>query len=250
GDAPAPEQVEAAVAAEPVAAPEAEAAPVPEAPPAPEAEAAPAPEAPPAPEAGATPEEAVEAAPSPARAQAVLAAAIERVGGAERVREALQPKQDDKGEPKKWAAVCCDAAEGLPPGDPVFLAWVKLASTPVREIKAQVRPPREERQGRGRGGPRRGGPRPDGERGGGQRGGGGGRREDRGPRPDRGGGGGGGGRSVQDAAKDLLRDGSFKPTVRIVGNDAEEKRERERQRKEKREAKRQAERERLARLGY
>jgi len=197
--------------------------------------------------------------------QARLAAAIERVGGVERVQEALKPKQDDKGEAKKWAAVCADAAEGVQPGDPVFLAWVRLAATPVREIKAQIRPPRESGGGRGRGG----GPGPGGGRGdtgpgskrrqmtGGRGGGGGGGRSGGGG--DRRPGGGGrdrqGGpprdRSVQDAAKDLVRDGSFKPTVRIVGADAaDEKRERERRRKEQREAKRQAERERLARLGY
>ena len=36
----------------------------------------------------------------------------------------------------KWSAVCCEKAEGLKPGDPVFKAWVRLAATPVREVKA------------------------------------------------------------------------------------------------------------------
>ncbi len=192
--------------------------------------------------------------PTPARVQARLAAAIERVGGVEVVQEALQPKRNEKGEPLKWAAVCCDAAEGKAPGDPVFLAWVRLASTPVREIKAQIRPPREDRGGGGRG-PRRGsqsggerGGKAGGDRAGGRSGGGGGRGQ--GDRRPRSGGGRDRDRSIEDAAKDLLRDGSFRPSVRIVGGDDDEKRERERLRKEKREAKRQAERERLARLGY
>ncbi len=80
----------------------------------------------------------------------------------------------------KWAAVCCAAAQGLKPGDPVFAAWVRLAATPVREIKSKVPDDRPER-GRGRGGGGRGG----GGGGGGGRGGGGrddrpgGRRDDR-----------------------------------------------------------------------
>ena len=55
------------------------------------------------------------------------------------MQEALQPKRNEKGEPLKWAAVCCDAAEGKLPGDPVFLAWVRLASTPVRQHEPKVR---------------------------------------------------------------------------------------------------------------
>src|SRR5439155_10690207 len=93
---------------------------------------------------------------TPARRQARLAAAIERVGGAEIVRQALQPKRDEEGQPKKWAVVCCDASLGLKPGDPTFNAWVRLAATPVREIKGLVRPDDGERRGGRRGGPGRG----------------------------------------------------------------------------------------------
>jgi hypothetical protein len=48
------------------------------------------------------------------------------------------------------------------------------------------------------------------------------------------------------------QDGSFKPTIRIIGleDQNEDRKERERRRKEEREAKRKAERERLERLGY
>jgi len=114
---------------------------------------------------------------STGRDQARLAAAIERVGGPQAIREALQPKRDEAGKPLKWAAVCCEAAQGLKPGDPVFAAWVRLAATPVRELKSRVP---DDRPDRGRGGGRGGGGRGD-ERGGGQRGGGqrGGRRDDR-----------------------------------------------------------------------
>ena len=55
----------------------------------------------------------------------------------------------------KWSAVCCDAAQGLPAGDPTFTAWARLAVTPVREIKSIVDPrDRDGRGGRGRGGRR------------------------------------------------------------------------------------------------
>ncbi len=116
-----------------------------------------------------------------ARDQARLVAAIERVGGPDVIRQALQPKRDEAGKPLKWAAVCCEASQGLKPGDPTFLAWVRLAATPVREIKTKVPDDRPERGGRG--GPRRDG-------GGGQQGGGGGfrggpRRDDRGSREGR-----------------------------------------------------------------
>src|SRR5690606_3121533 len=77
-----------------------------------------------------------------------LAAAIDRAGGAEVVREALRPKTDEQGERKKWAVVCCEAAQGRKPGDPVFTAWVRLAATPVREIKAALGDPVDERRGR------------------------------------------------------------------------------------------------------
>ena len=48
------------------------------------------------------------------------------------------------------------------------------------------------------------------------------------------------------------QDGSFKPTIRIIGleDQDEDRKERERRRKDEREAKRKAERERLERLGY
>ena len=130
-----------------------------------------------------------------------MRAAVERVGGDESVREALAPKQRSDGQTMKWSAVCCDAAQGLSAGDPVFTAWARLAVTPVREIKTLVDPrDREGRGGRGgRGGQRRGG-------------GGGGGGGDR-PWRDRGQGGGGAG------AEDMRqhgRDGSFKTRIRIV----------------------------------
>ena len=72
------------------------------------------------------------------------------------MREALAPKQRADGQTMKWSAVCCDAAQGLPAGDPVFTAWARLAVTPVREIKGLVDPrDRDGRGGRGgRGGQR------------------------------------------------------------------------------------------------
>jgi len=142
------------------------------------------------------------------------------------------------GNPKKWAVVCCDASIGLKPGDPTFNAWVRLAATPVREIKGLVRPD-DERDGRGRARGRRGGPRREGGEGrsGGRREGG-----DRGPRRER----------VSREQIQSAQDGSFKPTIRIIGleDQDEDRKERERRRKEEREAKRKAERERLERLGY
>jgi hypothetical protein len=163
-----------------------------------------------------------------------VTAAIERVGGPEIIKEALKPKQDEKGQPLKWAAVCAQAAEGLKPGDPVFGAWVRLAATPVREVKGQLpRPTEQERGGRpGDAGARRpGGPRPGGERGGRPR------RDDR---------------SSRQEFASHAQDGTLRKSIRIVtGHDEDqERRERERIRKEQREAKRRAERERLARLGY
>ena len=163
-----------------------------------------------------------------------MTAAIERVGGAEVIKEALKPKQDEKGQPLKWAAVCAQSAEGLKPGDPVFNAWVRLAATPVRDVKSQLpRPPESERGGRpGEAGARRpgGGQRP-GERGG---------RPRRDDRPSR-----------QEFASHA-QDGKLRTSIRIItGHDEDqERRDRERIRKEAREAKRRAERERLARLGY
>jgi hypothetical protein len=168
---------------------------------------------------------------SPAR----LTAAIERVGGAEIIKEALKPKQDEKGQPLKWAAVCAQAAEGLKPGDPVFNAWVRLAATPVREVKAQLPRPPETERGSGRPG-ESGGRRPGGQRSGGGRG-------DRPRRDDR--------PSRQEFASHA-QDGKLRTSIRIItGHDEDqERRDRERIRKEAREAKRRAERERLARLGY
>ncbi|MEJ7797578.1 MAG: hypothetical protein WKF42_03690 [Solirubrobacteraceae bacterium] len=165
---------------------------------------------------------------------ALVTAAIERVGGPEAIKEALKPKQDEKGQPLKWAAVCAQSAEGLKPGDPIFNAWVRLAATPVREVKSQLpRPPEQERGGRPgeAGGRRPGGPRPGGDRGG---------RPRRDDRPSR-----------QELASHA-QDGTLRKSIRIVtGHDEDqERRERERIRKEQREAKRRAERERLARLGY
>jgi hypothetical protein len=184
------------------------------------------------------------AAPPPPVSQARLAAAIQRIGGPAVVEEALRPKMDEQGERKKWALVCCEAAQGRQAGDPEFTAWLRLAATPVREIKAAL-PVREE-QGRGGGrhgaGPGRGGdraPRGGGERG---RGGGPGRGGDRGR-------GGSGDRVSREELEAFARGGSLTSRVRIVDR-AAEKRERERQRKEERERKRQAERDRLARLGY
>jgi hypothetical protein len=184
------------------------------------------------------------AAPPPPVSQARLAAAIQRVGGPEVVEEALRPKMEEQGERKKWALVCCEAAQGRQASDPEFTAWLRLAATPVREIKAAL-PVREE-QGRGGGrhgaGPGRGGDRA--PRGGGERGRGGG--------PGRGGDrsrGGSGDRVSREELEAFARGGSLTSRVRIVDR-AAEKRERERQRKEERERKRQAERDRLARLGY
>ena len=95
-----------------------------------------------------------------ARVQARLVAAVERVGGAEAVREALSPPRREDGQTMKWSAVCCESAEGLKPGDPVFQAWVRLAATPVREVKAVASPPREDRAPPRRRPPRRARPRP------------------------------------------------------------------------------------------
>ena len=127
-----------------------------------EAEEAPAAEGEAAPAAEAPPQPAAPPATSPsrsARAQARLVAAIERVGGPEAVREALQPKRRDDGETMKWSSVCAEQAAGHKPGDPVFTAWVRLAATPVRDVKAIVNPRAsgdDRRGGRGGGGRGRG----------------------------------------------------------------------------------------------
>ncbi|MEO8690806.1 MAG: hypothetical protein ABI611_21645, partial [Solirubrobacteraceae bacterium] len=190
---------------------------------------APAAEATPAPAPAPTPEpepEPVNEAQRSARVQARLVAAVERVGGAEAVREALSPPRREDGQTMKWSAVCCEKAEGLKPGDPVFQAWVRLAATPVREVKAVASPPREDR-------PRRGG---------GRRNEGGGR--GRGPRDDR--------PAGREELAALGRDGALRRQVRIVGleDDQKDKQARDEQRRAEREAKRKAEAERLSRLGY
>jgi hypothetical protein len=167
-------------------------------------------------------------------------AAIERVGGAEAVREALQPKRREDGETMKWSSVCAEQAQGVKPGDPIFTAWVRLAATPVRDVKAIVNP-------RDRDGDRRGG------------------RRGRGGRSDRGGGGGGGYRgggyqggdrdrgrpARREELEEHGRDGSFRSSVRIVHVDSDgQRKDRDDERRAEREAKRQAEAERLAKLGY
>jgi hypothetical protein len=190
------------------------------------------------------------AAPQPARERPApppasptrLAAAISRAGGPEAVRAALQPKVDEKGQRLKWAAVCCDAALGRKPGDPIFTAWLRLAATPVREVKIAIGEPVEERKGRrGRRPPGKGDrPRRDDAP----------RRDDRpGGRRDRPGGDRGDRVSRGDLAAHA-QGGKLKTSIRIVEDNGEDKRERERRRKEEKERKRQAERERLERLGY
>src|SRR5205085_11474678 len=57
----------------------------------------------------------------------------------------------------KWSSVCAEQAQGHKPGDPTFTAWVRLAATPVRDVKAIVNPrtrddDRRSGRGRGRGG--------------------------------------------------------------------------------------------------
>jgi hypothetical protein len=149
----------------------------------------------------------------------------------------------------KWSSVCAEQAQGHKPGDPVFTAWVRLAATPVRDVKAIVNPRDrgDDRRGRGRGRRQGGGGGGGGYRGGGQGGGGGGGgyRGDRGDRDDRG----------RPARREELethgRDGSFRSSVRIVHVDSEgQRKDRDEERRAEREAKRQAEAERLARLGY
>ena len=150
----------------------------------------------------------------------------------------------------KWSSVCAEQAQGVKPGDPIFTAWVRLAATPVRDVKAIVNPRGrdDDRRGRGRGrrqGGGQGGGGYRGGQGGGGGGGGGGYRGDRGDRDDRG----------RPARREELethgRDGSFRSSVRIVHVDSEgQRKDRDDERRAEREAKRQAEAERLARLGY
>ena len=156
------------------------------------------------------------------------------------MREALQPKRRDDGETMKWSSVCAEQALGVKPGDPIFTAWVRLAATPVRDVKAIVNPRSSDdrRRGRGRGGGGRS------DRPGGGGGGRGGYQGDRGDR-DRG----------RPARREELethgRDGSFRSSVRIVHVDSEgQRRDRDDERRAERDAKRQAEAERLAKLGY
>jgi hypothetical protein len=114
---------------------------------------------------------------------------------------------------------------------------VRLAATPVRDVKAIVNPRTrdDDRRGRGRGRRSGGG------------GGGGGYRGDRERE---------GGDRGRPARRDELeahgRDGSFRSSVRIVHVDSEGQRKEDgdEDRRAEREAKRQAEAERLARLGY
>jgi hypothetical protein len=82
----------------------------------------------------------------------------------------------------------------------VFTAWVRLAATPVRDVKAIVNPRTRDDDRRGR----RGGYRGDG---GPRRGGGGGRR---GERPS-------GDRAGRGDVEQHGRDGSFRSSVRIIG---------------------------------
>ncbi|MDX6719972.1 MAG: hypothetical protein QOJ63_2226, partial [Solirubrobacteraceae bacterium] len=77
-----------------------------------------------------------------------LSVAIERVGGPEVVTAALKPQVAANGRPLNWAATCAVAAEGLAADDPVFHAWVRLAATPVRDVRSQVRRLEQERGGR------------------------------------------------------------------------------------------------------
>src|SRR4051812_24797905 len=175
-------------------------------------------------------------APPPPVDRPRLLAAIDRVGGPDAVREALRPQQDEQGKPLKWAASCCEAARGAKPGDPAYTAWLRLAATPVREVKGLVDDrPADDRRGRGRGRGRDGGrPQRDGDR-------------DRG----RGGRGGRGERANREDLATHGRDEAFRPSVRIVtAEDAKTRREREKAEKAEREAKRQAARERLSKFGY
>ena len=149
----------------------------------------------------------------------------------------------------KWSSVCAEQAAGVKPGDPIFTAWVRLAATPVRDVKAIVNPRNRDDDRRGRGRGRGGGrsDRPGGGGGGGGRGGGGGGY--------RGGGGGYDRDRGRPAKREELethgRDGSFRSSVRIVHVDSDgQRRDREDERHAEREAKRQAEAERLAKHGY
>ena len=104
---------------------------------------------------------------------------------------------------------------------------MRLAATPVREVKAVTTPPaRGPRPAPRWWPPRR--PRP----------------PDRGPRDDR--------PAGREELAALGRDGALRRQVRIVGleDDQKDKKARDEQRRAEREAKRKAEAERLSRLGY
>src|SRR5206468_542084 len=163
-------------------------------------------------------------APPPPVSRPRLLAAIDRVGGAEAVRQALRPQQDEQGKPLKWAASCCEAARGLKPGDPAYTAWLRLAATPVREVKVLVDDrPADDRRGRRGGGRRRdreggGGGRPPRDRDRDRDRPRGGRDRDRDDRP-------GEQRASRDDVAAHGRDEAFKPTIRIVtAEDAKERR--------------------------
>ena len=121
----------------------------------------------------------------------------------------------------KWSSVCAEQAQGVKPGDPTFTAWVRLAATPVRDVKSIVNPRpaydgRGGRGGRGRGGQGGGGGR-GGQGGGGGYGGGGGGRGGGGRGGGRGGYDRGGGGAGRGDVEQHGRDGSFRSSVRIIG---------------------------------
>ena len=163
--------------------------------------------------------------------QARLVAAVERVGGADAVREALSPPRREDGQTMKWSAVCCERAEGLKPGDPVFQAWVRLAATP----SARSRPsPRRRARTAARAAAAEAAAAVDAAA----------VAAGRGPRDDR--------PAGREELAALGRDGALRRQVRIVGleDDQKDKQARDEQRRAEREAKRKAEAERLSRLGY
>jgi hypothetical protein len=163
------------------------------------------------------------------------------------VRAALAPKTDEKGQPMKWAAVCADAATGLSPGDPLFLAWIRLAGhARARDQGGGLRAARARRPRAAARRPRPGRGRSAGPAVAAVGGGGGGsaarRRRARRPRGPRAARHGEGPRGAQD--------GKIGVSVRFVTDDSDARKERDRKKKEEREAKRKAERARLERLGY
>ena len=108
----------------------------------------------------------------------------------------------------KWSSVCAEQAQGVKPGDPTFTAWVRLAATPVRDVKAIVNPrPARRRTRRAAAAAVAAAAAAGAARGGDGGGGGGAARRGR-----RGGGGAGRGDVEQHG-----RDGSFRSSVRIIG---------------------------------